>query len=120
MRRREFIALVGGVALFAQPSAWAQSGNRIYRVGLFNRGAPISDSSPYGAALISGLEKRGYTLGRNLALERRGAGGRFDTLPALLEELVASNVDVIVAVGYPAAFTAKTRSSLPVCGLLHR
>jgi len=64
--------------------------------------------------LIRGLEKRGYVLGRNLAFKRRGARGRFDLLPGLLDELVASKVDLIVALGYPAAFTAKTRTTLPV------
>jgi len=53
-------------------------------------------------------------LGRNLELVSRGAGGRFDLLPGLLEELVASNVEVIVAGGYPAAFVAKTRGRVPV------
>src|SRR5262249_35806544 len=48
---------------------------------------------------------RGYVLGRNLELVSRGAGGRFDLLPGLLEELVASNVEVIVAGGYPAVLT---------------
>ena len=64
--------------------------------------------------MIRGLEKRGYELGRNLEFERRGAGGRFDILPNLVAELVASKVDVIVAFGYPAAFAAKTRATLPV------
>ena len=53
-------------------------------------------------------------LGRNLAFERRGAGGRFDLLPGPLDELVASKVDIIVAIGYPAAFMAKTRTTLPI------
>jgi putative ABC transport system substrate-binding protein len=114
MRRRDLLGLLGSAAITTPHPASAQSANRTYRVGLLNRGAPVSNTSPYGAALISGLGKRGYTLGRNLELERRGAGGRFDLLPGLLDELVASKVDVIVAIGYPAAFTAKTRTTLPV------
>jgi putative tryptophan/tyrosine transport system substrate-binding protein len=113
MRRRNFLRLMGIVALMPH-FASAQSAQRTYRVGLFNRGAPITDTSGYGKTLIRGLEKRGYVLGRNLEFERRGAGGRFDILPNLLAELVASKVDVIVAFGYPAAFTAKTRTTLPV------
>lgn len=112
MRRRHFLGLLATLAV--PHSASAQSTNRIHRVGLFNRGRPIADTSPYGAALIRGLEKRGYVVGRNLQFERRGAGGRFDLLPSLLDELVASKVDVIVAIGYPAAFTAKTRTTLPI------
>ena len=114
VRRRQFLALLGSISLAPSRTAWAQSAVRMYRVGVFNRGAPVTDKSPYGAALIRGLEKRGYVLGGNLQLDSRGAGGRFDLLPGLLEELVTSKVDVIVAIGYPAAFTAKTRSSLPV------
>ena len=114
MRRRQFLGLFANAAILVPRPAWAQSSNRTYRVGLFNRGAPIGDTSGYGKALISGLEKRGYVLGRNLEFERRGAGGRFDILPNLLDELVASKVDVIVAFGYPAALTAKMRTKLPV------
>jgi putative ABC transport system substrate-binding protein len=114
IRRRQFITLLGGVAIAVPWRVAAQSPSRVYRGGLFNRGAPVADASGYGKALIRGLEKRGYVLGRNLEFERRGAGGRFDLLPGLLDELVASKVDVIVAFGYPAAFTAKTRAKLPV------
>jgi len=103
-----------GIVALMPHFASAQSAQRTYRVGLFNRGAPVADTSGYGKALIRGLEKRGYALGRNLEFERRGAGGRFDILPDLLAELVASKVDVIVAFGYPAAFTAKTRATVPV------
>jgi putative ABC transport system substrate-binding protein len=86
----------------------------VYRVGLLNKGSPVTDASPFGAALISGLEKHGYTLGRNLALERRGAEGHVERLPRLLDELVASNVDVILAISYPAALAAKRGTNVPV------
>jgi hypothetical protein len=78
MRRRHFLALLGSVSLARSQPVSAQSAIRTYRVGLFNRGAPITDKSPFGAALLRGLEKRGYVLGRNLEFESRGAGGRFE------------------------------------------
>jgi putative tryptophan/tyrosine transport system substrate-binding protein len=83
-------------------------------VGLFNPGVPVADGSMYGAPLIRGLEKHGYSLGHNMVFERRGAEGRVEHLPRLLDELVASKVDVILALGYPAALTAKNGTSLPV------
>jgi putative ABC transport system substrate-binding protein len=86
----------------------------MHRVGLFNPGITVADGSLYGAPLIRGLEKRGYSLGRNMAFERRGAEGRVENLPRLLEELVASKVDLILALGYPAALVAKNGTSLPV------
>ena len=100
MRRRDFLALSGSAAIAAPLGAFGQTESRTYRVGLFNQGTPLSDTSPFAAAMIRGLEKRGYAVGRNLVLERRGAEGRLELLPRLLEELVASKVDVIYAVSY--------------------
>lgn len=114
INKRTLLALIAGPALPRSAVVCAQTAQRVYRVGLFNRGVPVVDNSPYGSALIRGLEKRGYMLGRNLQFERRGAGGRFDLLPGMLDELVAAKVDVIVAIGYPAALTAKTRGTVPV------
>ena len=114
MKRRDVIKLFGAAILSKPVAGSAENAQKKFRVGLFNRGVPVSDTSPYGQALIRGLQARGYVLGRNLEFERRGAGGRFDLLPGLLDELVASKVDVIVAIGYPAAVTAKTHATVPV------
>jgi putative ABC transport system substrate-binding protein len=92
-------------AVFAQQS---------FRVGLLSSGAPITDNSPAGASLARALAKRGYSQGNNLAFESRGAGGRLDHLPRLVEELVAVKVDVIVTGGYPPALAAKQGTTLPV------
>jgi putative ABC transport system substrate-binding protein len=85
-----------------------------YRLGLINLGAPVADASLFGTPLIRGLQQRGYSLDRNIAFERRGAEGRVEHLPRLLDELVASKVDVILAISYPAALIAKNGTSLPV------
>jgi putative tryptophan/tyrosine transport system substrate-binding protein len=114
MRRRDFLAILSSAAVTASRGASAQTENKTHRVGLFNPGVPVSDGSLYGAPLIRGLEKHGYSLGRNMAFERRGAEGRVEHLPRLLDELVASKVDVIFALGYPAALVAKNGTSLPV------
>src|SRR5262252_1413057 len=71
IRRRHFLALLGTVSIVRSKSVSAQSEIRKYRVGLFNRGAPITDKSPFGAALLRGLQMRGYLLGRDLELESR-------------------------------------------------
>jgi putative tryptophan/tyrosine transport system substrate-binding protein len=65
-----------------------------------------NDSEP-GAAFLRGMVQRGYVLGQNLVIERRGAMGQLDRLPALVQELIASKVDVIVTNGYPSAIAAK-------------
>jgi putative ABC transport system substrate-binding protein len=105
MRRREFIAL--GVAAVATGPANAQSSAKVYRVGLLSGGPPIGDESEAGAAFLRGLKAAGYFLGQNLEVERRGAMGRLDRLPALAQELISAKVDVIVTNGFPSALVAK-------------
>src|SRR5437763_5523895 len=113
MRRRELIALLGAAA--ASPRlVMAQSASRTYRVGLLSSTAPLGENSPLGAALIRVLGERGYENGKNLAFERRGAGGQLDRLPQLVAELAASKVDVIVSGGYPATLAAKQAGVAPV------
>jgi len=112
MRRRDFIA--AAVAAIIPGRVAAQPAAKIFRVGMLTRGGPISDESPPGLALIRGLARRGYTLHHNLAFERRAAMGRSDLVPRLLAELVASKVDVILAISYPAALASKKGTTLPV------
>jgi len=111
MHRREFIALLGAAA--ACPRA-AAAQPKTYRVGLLASSVAPAENSPLGAALIRVLAERGYETGKNLAFERRGAGGQLDRLPQLLAELAASKVDVIVTNGYPAALAAKQAAVAPV------
>ena len=120
-RRREFVVLLGSaaVAAIAWPRIWQrdqrdQSPSNVYRVALLSGAAPIADNSPFGAPFIRGLSRRGYELGRNLAFERRGAEEHIDRLGRLVDELMASKVDVIVTFGYPAAAAAKQETELPV------
>ena len=114
MRRREFIALFGAAA--ARPlAASAQDGPaKVYLIGSLNTGGPVSDESPFGAALVRGLVRRGYAPEKNLRFVRRGADMSLDRMPRLVDELVNSKVDVIVAFGYLSALTAKQRTTLPV------
>ena len=58
-----------------------------------------------------GLRDRGYFEGRNLVIEIRSAEGKFERLPALVAELLALKVDVIVTGGTPATLAAKKATS---------
>jgi putative tryptophan/tyrosine transport system substrate-binding protein len=113
MRRREFLTLLGATAAWPR-TVTAQSPSKVYRVGSLITGAPVADDSPLGAALIRGLAQHGYVLDKNLSFERRGAELQMDRLPRLVNELVTSKVDVIVAFGYPSALAAKQGTTLPV------
>jgi putative ABC transport system substrate-binding protein len=67
------------------------------------------------AALRQGLSETDYVEGQNLTIEYRWWEGRLDRAPALAADLVVRNVDVIVAVGVPAADAAKdATSTIPI------
>jgi hypothetical protein len=57
------------------------------------------DADVSGAGLRQGLVDKGYEIGRNLALEERYAQGDIEKIPALIAELLALKVDVLVTVG---------------------
>src|SRR6201997_3691640 len=99
MRRREFITLLGGAAVW--PLAARAQQAAIPRVGYVFVGAHGTDVS--NAGLRQGLTDRGYEIGRNLILEERYADGKSDRIPALISELLALNVDVLITVGTVAS-----------------
>jgi len=107
MKRRDFIALVGTVAM-APHVAIAQTPGKVYRVALVSAGGVVPETAPYAKLLLGGLAKLGYTPGQNLAFEGpHGAAGQPVQLPHLMEELKAAKVDAIVVIGYPTAVAAK-------------
>src|SRR5262245_36513376 len=103
MRRREFIAL-GGAAMAWPLGASAQQRAKIPRIGYLS-----IDPSNYQSSrvFVQGLRDLGYVEGRNVVIEVRDAEGKLERLPALAAELVALNVDVIVAPGAVHAMAAK-------------
>ena len=114
MRRREFIAGLGGaVAAWPLPSH-AQQPAKAYRVGTLSAGPAMADQSPNGIPLVRGFAQLSYTQNGDLVFERRGAEGHIDRLPRLVEELAAAKVDLIVTFGYPAALAAKQGTTIPV------
>ena len=112
MRRREFITLVGATAAAWPLAAHAQQPGKMYKVGLLEE-ADGSPTDERGRAMLAGLAARGFVEGRNLLVEERWSEGRVERLPALVAELKAANVGVIVTFGYPSSLAAKS-SGLPV------
>ena len=118
MRRREFIALFGAAAVWPLP-AQAQQPAKIRLVGYLDYGAGISPSGGFAPfhdvyrrrPFLEGLRQRGWVEGQNVTIERRFAAGQTDRLPALAAELVALNVDVILAAATPAAKAAQNATS---------
>lgn len=111
MKRRNLMAVLGGAIASSPRALFAQQS---FRLGLLSAGAPITEASPAGASLARSLTKTGYSLGKNLVFESRGAGGRVDRLKGLVQELVGAKVELIVTTGYPAALAAKQGTVLPI------
>ncbi len=100
MQRRAFIFLLAGAGLLPMPALAQQ---RVFRIGLLDTGLGDSFAVPF----LRKLEELGYVDGKNVAIERKSAGGNQKLLADLAEELVRARVDIIVTAGTPAGFAAK-------------
>jgi putative tryptophan/tyrosine transport system substrate-binding protein len=113
MRRREFVGLIGGAATWPFV-ARAQHGGKIPRIGFMGNSTAALEANLTGP-FREGLREHGYEEGRNLEIVFRWAEGQYERFPALIAELIAANVDVIVTAGTPAALAVKkATSTLPV------
>jgi putative ABC transport system substrate-binding protein len=113
MKRREFITLLGGAVAWPL-TARAQQPERMRRIGFLG----LDSASNHAArldALRAGLRDHGYVEGKNIVIEFRWAEGNYERLPALAEELVRLNVDVLVTHGSSGALAAKkATSTIPI------
>jgi putative ABC transport system substrate-binding protein len=109
--RRSFLVSAATAATLAWGPARSRPAGRIARIALVSNFKPGDDrgAEPRDAflrAFLHGLRDLGLVDGANIVVERRSTGGRIDRLPGLMRELVALDVDVIVASGGPAVFAA--------------
>jgi putative ABC transport system substrate-binding protein len=114
MRRREFITFLGGLAAAWPITGRAQQAAKVARIGYLS--ASLASNPHHHEAFRQGLRNLGYVEGRNLVIEYRDAEGKVERHPALVAELVALKVDVIVVAGSTLITrTAKqATSTLPI------
>ena len=101
MRRREFIAALGGAAFW--PLAARAQQARVHTLGVLT----LPNPEPLLKALREGLRDAGYVEGNNLRLEIRSAAGKPDIQLEKAAELVRLKVDLIVTFFTPSALAAK-------------
>ena len=103
--RREFLISLGAALAWSLPVR-AQPPRTMYRIGFLG-----NTTAALEANLIEpfrqGLRDLGYEEGRNITIEYPWAEGKYERLPALIDELVALNLDVMVTAGTPAALAVK-------------
>ncbi len=105
MRRREFIAILGGVA--GWPIAvHGQQRKTIPRVGFLGLTSPHAHAR-FLEAFRHGLRDRGYIDGESIWVEYRWAEGQYDRLPQLATDFVREKVDLVVTYGSEGALAAK-------------
>jgi putative ABC transport system substrate-binding protein len=102
IRRREFIAGLGGAASWPL-AARAQPGDRVRRIGVLLAGEendPVAKTNV--SAFTQALADFGWTDGRNMRMDLRWGGGDTDRIRALAQELVRLQPDIILANATPA------------------
>jgi putative ABC transport system substrate-binding protein len=111
MRRREFIALLGGAA------AWPTITRAQQERPIIGFLSAVSEASARAqvSAFRRGLSEAGFVEGQSVAIEYRWAEGQYERLPAMAAELVRRPVSLILAQAPPAALTAKAATaSIPI------
>src|SRR5258705_13965387 len=110
MRRREFIALLGGVAASWPIPARAQQ-PALPVIGFLGANTPASQSQ-WTAAFVQRLRNLGWIEGRTVAIEYRWADGRSERVAEIAAEFVRLKVDIVVTGGTIPALAIKEATSV--------
>ena len=107
-----FIITLG--ILLGSLAAQAQQTGNVYRIGFLGNSTAALEANLVGP-FREGLRELGYVEGRNVLIEYRWAEGKYDRFPALIGELLALKVAVIVTAGTPATLAVKkATTSVPL------
>src|SRR6478609_2878448 len=115
VRRREFIAALGGAAAWPL-LARAQQNERVRRIGLLmNFPEADAEGNARLVAFLQRMRELGWSDGHNLKLEARWSGADIDRMRTFAREIVVQRPDLIVAVGTPATSAVmRETSAIPI------
>jgi putative tryptophan/tyrosine transport system substrate-binding protein len=111
MRRREFIAVLGGAMVVWPVVARAQLAAKPPTIGFLGSSTP-SAMSGWTAAFVQRLRELGWMEGRTVAIEYRWGEGRSERYAQIADEFVRLKVDVIVTYGTPPSKAAKQATTV--------
>ena len=113
MRRRSFITLLGGAAVWPVAARAQQTAMPV--IGVLSAGS-LDGYANYTAAFRQGLREAEFVPGQNVAIEYRWAAGQYERLPALASDLVDFKPELIFASGGSIAVRAAkaATSAIPV------
>jgi putative tryptophan/tyrosine transport system substrate-binding protein len=113
MQRREFIAAIGGVAVWPL-AAHAQQAVKLPTIGFLGPLTPSSQSE-WTEAFVQSMRAHGWIEGRTVEIEYRWGEGRSERLAEIVAEFVRLKVNVIITAGTAAVIAAKqTTSVIPI------
>jgi putative ABC transport system substrate-binding protein len=112
-RRRFLLTSLAGV-LAAPRAVEAQRAGKVYRIGFLGNSTPALEANLVGR-FREGLRDLDYVEGLNVLIEYRWAEGQYERFAALIAELIALKVEVIVTAGTPASLAVKkATTSIPL------
>jgi putative tryptophan/tyrosine transport system substrate-binding protein len=113
MKRREFIALLGGAAVWPLGASAQEPGRTYHLGGLF----PSPRGAPQNVAMFEELRRSGFIEGQNLTIDWREYGQRVELVSKFAAELVQARVNVIAAGGDFAIRAAQqATTAIPIIG----
>jgi len=114
MKKRIIGFALSAVLLAVSVSAQAQQSGKIPRIGFLGNSTLDLEANLVGP-FREGLRALGYVEGKNILIEYRWAEGKYERFPALIGELVAQKVEIIVTAGTPASLAVKKAApSIPL------
>ena len=120
MRRRQFLALLGSMAIGCPADVVAQKPDRVRRIGVL---MPFTAGDAVGLRrakiFTQALQDLGWTDGQNTRIDYRWPGGDIEQIQSLAKELVGSRPDVLVGIGpAPTAALQQATRTIPIVFLM--